>query len=161
MISTVTNGSQWMLVFKYISQHLYIYIYILGVRHLTLKACLWHTLCSSNYTLLSYSDPDPFQLTEKLIWGLMLSVFFLSHKYYRLYTLHIYATWQYVSCHLFIMTLESMLPAWEPPVTLAILDLYSDLNNDTSQYPFCDLFNHNLESRSSTTSFVSKQSASI
>ncbi len=68
MISTVTNSNQWMFVFKYIPQHLFIFR---GVRHLTLMACLWHKFCSWNYTLLSYSDPDPFQLTGKLIWGLL------------------------------------------------------------------------------------------
>ncbi len=34
-------------------------------------ACLWHTFCSWNYILLLYSDPDAFQLTGKLIWGLI------------------------------------------------------------------------------------------
>ncbi len=37
MISTVTNGSQWTLVFKYIPQHLFLFW---GIKHLTLMACL-------------------------------------------------------------------------------------------------------------------------
>ncbi len=73
MVSTVTNGSQWMLVFKYIPQHLFLFW---GVRHLYLMACLWDTFCSWNYTLLSYSDPDPFQLTGKPIWGLHVCIYY-------------------------------------------------------------------------------------
>ncbi len=75
MISTVTNCSQWILIFKYIPQHLFINFNLGGgggERHLTLMACLWYTFCSWNYNLLSYSNPDPFQLTGKLIWGMQL-----------------------------------------------------------------------------------------
>ncbi len=121
MISTVTNDSQWMLVFKYIPQHLFIFC---GVRHLTLMACLWHTFCSWNYTLLSYSDPEPFQLTGKHICVYnLLSI----QKKLNLWNIHMHVnayTWKEGGLHFFPSHILGYFSVYSENCSLQINHIY-------------------------------------